>query len=211
MRIFLLCILVLACVWGAPALAHKVIVFAYVEGSDVVVEGSFPGGKPCKNCPVTVRDIAEGTDLLQGKTDAKGLWRFPLPPFALSAKQGLEIILEAGEGHRATWTLEPAEYMQHTPATPESGASPMAQEPAAPAATAPSSDAGAQPAPQPIDMALLRQVVAQASAEAVSREIAPLKRSILQADEPGLRDILGGIGYLVGFAGLFAYARSRKS
>src|SRR3990172_285887 len=52
--------------------AHKVQMFAHVEGSKVFVEGYFADGKKAKNSEVTVFDNKSGERLLGGKT--------PTPP-----------------------------------------------------------------------------------------------------------------------------------
>ncbi len=195
------------------AQAHKVLVFAYVEGGEIVTESGFPGGRPCKACTVTVRDAGSGTVLLEGVSGDDGIWRFPLTEAATAAEQGLEIILDAGEGHRATWKLAPEEYRKAggtaAPATPAAehatqdiGESPPSQ--------------GEQPALsngerlRELDSDALMAAVREEVADVLSRELAPIKRELRQAREPDLRDILGGIGYLVGLAGLLAYAKSRR-
>jgi len=200
----LLTVLGLALLLAYPALAHKVIVFALVEGDEIVAEASFPGGKPVIDTGVSLQDAKTGDVLAQGRTDAQGIWRSPLP--AVAPSDGLLVVLDAGEGHRAQWRIEPDEYLQGAPAQP--------------AAPAPAASATQEPTPEPagqvheLDAARLQELAAAAAAEAVRSELAPLKRQLAQslaADEPDLRDILGGVGYLIGLAGLFAYARSRKS
>jgi nickel transport protein len=62
---------------------------------------------------------------------------------------------------------------------------------------------------QGLDSDALLAAVREEVAEVVSRELAPIKRELRQSREPDLRDILGGIGYIFGLAGLLAYARSR--
>jgi len=46
----------------------------------------------------------------------------------------------------------------------------------------------------------------------VEEKVAPLRRILLDQQEkgPGMTEIFGGIGYLLGLAGLLAYARSRS-
>ncbi len=58
-----------------PALAHKVNVFAYVEGDSVVVEGYFGGNVKAQDCPVEVYDEG-GKKIHEGKTDKKGIYSF---------------------------------------------------------------------------------------------------------------------------------------
>ncbi len=192
-----------------PAHAHRVTIFAYTEGNEVVTESGFSSGRPCMNCPVQVEDANNGSMLLEGKTDDKGIFRFPLPKEARSATKGLQIILNAGDGHRGEWLLEPEEYLANDSAD-TSPASPAASKETAPAPDkASGAPAAAATASGPaVDTVALEKVVAMA----VDRKIAPLKKLLLESQEKiRMSDIIGGIGYLVGFAGLLAYLRSKKS
>lgn len=193
--------------------AHKVIVFAYVEGGEIVTESGFPGGRPCKGCGVAVQDAGSGAVLLEGESGEDGIWRFPLTEAVSAAEQGLEIVLDAGEGHRATWRLAPEEYRNAgdagapdtPPAVPEQKAD--AQDP--PTRTeAPALTNGERL--QELDKDALLAAVREEVADVLSRELAPIKRELRQAREPDLRDILGGIGYIFGLTGFLAYARSRR-
>ena len=69
-----LCLLV-AALWLAfsnvPALAHKVMIFAWVDGDTVYTQGKLGDGRKAKNCTILVYD-KEGNQLLEGKTDQKG-------------------------------------------------------------------------------------------------------------------------------------------
>ena len=62
---------------SAPGWAHKVNVFAYVEGDKVVVEGYFSGNIKAQNSAVEVLD-SDGKKILEGKTDDKGIYSFKL-------------------------------------------------------------------------------------------------------------------------------------
>ncbi|MCK9262498.1 MAG: carboxypeptidase regulatory-like domain-containing protein [Deltaproteobacteria bacterium] len=85
------------------ALAHKVNIFAYVEGNTVFTESYFPDGKPVEGGVVEVQD-QKGVTLVEGKTDEKGLFHFPLPK-----KEDLTIILNASMGHKNTFLLKGSE------------------------------------------------------------------------------------------------------
>ena len=103
---------------NVPAMAHKVNVFAYVEGDRVVVEGYFGGKVKAQDCPVEVFDEG-GKKILEGKTDKKGLYSFKLadlPAFSGS----LKIVLVAGMGHKADYTLSAADL----PGSKEKNSSP---------------------------------------------------------------------------------------
>jgi hypothetical protein len=101
-----------------PVDAHRVILFAWVEGDTVYVESKFNSGKKVKAGKIVVSDL-QGTELVKGKTNEKGEFSFKVPK-----KTDLKIVLLAGEGHRAEWTLPLAEIetpAAEKPSVPEKG------------------------------------------------------------------------------------------
>jgi len=98
--------------------AHRVILFAWVEGETVYVESKFNGGKKVKAGKIIVSD-PHGYELVKGTTNEKGEFSFTIPQ-----KTDLKIVLLAGEGHRAEWTLPLAEIEMpaaEKPSIPEKG------------------------------------------------------------------------------------------
>ena len=95
--------LLLILLFVAPALAHKVNQFAYVERGVVYTESYFPDGSPVAGGKVLVYDSGK-TLLLEGKTDGKGLFSFALPKV-----DDLEIVVEASMGHRNSYRLKRSE------------------------------------------------------------------------------------------------------
>lgn len=103
-RIFYLCFIICSIFVQAEfADAHRVNLFAWVEGDIVFVEGKFSGGKPVNAGKITVTD-AGGNKLLTGTMDDNGKFSFKLPK-----KTDLKIVLDAGEGHRADWSISASE------------------------------------------------------------------------------------------------------
>ncbi len=100
-RSMLLCLLPL--LTAVPVWAHKVTVFAYVEGDKVFTESYFPDGKKIEGGVIQVLN-GDGVMLLQGSTDSQGLFAFPLPK-----KTDLTIVLDAGMGHKNTYLLRQSE------------------------------------------------------------------------------------------------------
>ncbi len=86
----------------AAASAHQLMVFAAVEGQEVVVETKFSNGKVPKTGTVTVYD---GEDKVVGThaLSPNGTARFPLE----HADSGLRIEVSTGEGHDNYWVLTP--------------------------------------------------------------------------------------------------------
>ena len=222
----LFALLLILTVLAVPAQAHKALFFAYMEGGDLVCEGGFPGGKVCKKCPIKIYDAASGEAILDGNTDEQGIWRTSLPDAASKATKGLKIILVGGEGHQAEWLLEPEEFLdavKEAPAAPAPAvpapavAKPVAPSPAsvaAPAATpqvaSPSDGAVSSPAVSASDLEALMQ---QAVEQGLEKKLGPVRKQLAQALDPGpsFTSILGGLGWIIGLAGLVAWMRSRKA
>jgi nickel transport protein len=89
---------------AAPAMAHKVNIFAYVEGDVVYTESYFPDGKMVENGTIEVLD-ASGNKLLEGKADQDGHFSFPLP----EKKEDLTIVINATMGHKNSYLLQKSE------------------------------------------------------------------------------------------------------
>ena len=84
---------------AATGSAHRVNLFAWVEGDTVLVECKYPDGTKVHEGVIRVFDSA-GKELLNGKTSTKGEFSFKIPK-----QVDLKIVLEAGMGHRAEWPL----------------------------------------------------------------------------------------------------------
>lgn len=100
-----ICMATLLLVLALPfaAMAHKVNIFAYVEGNTIFTESYFPDGTPVVEGRVLVRD-SHNQGLVEGKTDSDGLFSFPVP-----AVDDLTIVIEASMGHRNQFVLKKAE------------------------------------------------------------------------------------------------------
>ncbi|MDX9819555.1 MAG: carboxypeptidase regulatory-like domain-containing protein [Desulfococcus multivorans] len=85
------------------ALAHKVNLFAYVEGGKIHTESYFPDGRMVEGGTVRVFDSAD-TLLLEGTTDTGGLFSFPIPKV-----DDLTIVIDAGMGHKNSFQLKRTE------------------------------------------------------------------------------------------------------
>lgn len=205
--------LALCLLWPAAALAHKVSVFAYVDGPNLVIDAFYSKSNKVNHGKITVQDAATGEDYLHATTDENGALTIPVPTKAIIAKADLRILLVAGEGHQNDVLVKASEYAGLT--APKHSASPAAK-PLAKAETKPS-PTSARPAdaqaiaPQMaahIDEAALTRIVEQA----VDNRMAPVKRLLLESAKqgPGLTEIIGGIGYIVGLFGVAAFLAARR-
>jgi len=99
------------CALATPALAHRVMVFAYAEGNTIHTESKFVPNTPCKQGKVIVQDAKTGKDLLTGQTDDQGKFSFPVPAEAKAQKMDLKIVVEAAMGHRGEFLLKADKYL----------------------------------------------------------------------------------------------------
>ena len=183
-------IVLLTAIAATSAWAHKVTVFAWVEDRTVHTQSKFSGGRSAKNAQIAVYNAA-GEKLLEGRTDTQG--RFAFTP---SKPEALRIVLMAGSGHRGEWTLAAEAF---APTAAHAGAPLEATTSDAHATTPPA-------AVPPKDDELQAMIEA-----ALDKKLAPvLRRLEVQEQGPALKDVFGGIGYIVGIVGLVAYLRSRR-
>ncbi|NLW80450.1 MAG: cobalamin biosynthesis protein CbiL [Desulfovibrionales bacterium] len=183
------------------ALAHRVNIFAYVDGEEIVAECSYSKSKRVIRGTIQVLEADSGVMLLHGETDEQGMFRFRVPEQARQRGSDLRILLQAGEGHQNEWTVEAAEFMASPPTPVGSQALPVAPNPASQQGdVATLSTAG-----------LTRAEVEEVVNAALDAKLAPIKRAVLERQEkgPGLQEILGGIGWIFGLVGVAAYFKGR--
>lgn len=186
---------------GGIGLAHRVNVFAYVENGQVVVECSYSKTKRVNHGQIEVQDANSNQVLLRGETDDQGQFRFPIPAKSLEQMHDLRILLQAGEGHHNEWTVPASELS--APPTP-TAASAMVATAVAPSAPAQSGSTKAE--------SLTQADIERIVNSALDAKLAPIKRTLLEQVEagPGLREIIGGIGWIFGLVGVAAYFKSRS-
>ncbi len=92
--------------WLNQAQAHKVVLFGWVEAGNINIEAGFGGKRTAKNCVIKAFDT-DHTLIYEGKTDDKGRHVFKIPP-SFSSDMLLE--LEAGTGHKGSWTIQADEF-----------------------------------------------------------------------------------------------------
>lgn len=189
------------CAFTTPALAHGVLVFAYAEGDTIHTESTFVPDKPVRQGKILVQDQKTGKLLLRGQTDDQGKFSFKIPPAAVAQKLDLEIVVEAAMGHRGEWLLKAESYL--TGLTPGKAAALTAPVPvSAKTSVAPGAKAAN------IDRQMLEEIVNKV----LERQLAPIKEMLtaLTIHRTSLPEIIGGIGYIIGIFGLWAYFQSKR-
>lgn len=194
----------IAAVIATPALAHRMLVFAYAEGDTIRVESKFVPDTPVRQGKVRVLDHKTGRELLTGKTDDQGNFSFRIPAEAASEKMDLKIVVESSLGHQGDWLLKAGRYL--------AGAAPgKSPEPARTEAPAPAAET-APKAPEIQTVGLDQQALEAALQKTLERELAPINEKLteLTVRRTSLTDIIGGLGYIMGLFGLWAYMQSKK-
>jgi len=164
--------------------AHKIHVFAWVSGNTVTVESGLSGNHPLVNGVVTVKNAKTADLIIQGTGDEKGIFTFEIPETVKRNANDMLITVSGGEGHQSDWLIPATEYLAET----------MTNK---------------LPAQQTLGNEELEDLLRKILAE----ELAPLKRTLAKSQDqkPGFRDIMGGIGYLLGLAGLVAWLKNKKT
>ena len=171
--------------------AHKVIIFAYVEGDIVYTESYFSDGKKCMDSKIEVFNN-RGDKLLEGLTNGEGEFSFEVP----SEDGDLKIVLTAGMGHRAEYSISADEI--------RGSAGLIKEEPEEPVSLI-------SPETSLVDLKEIQSIIEDTLDEKlkpIMREMIEIKKS--QEDKISPTEIIGGIGYIIGIFGIVAYFLSRK-
>ena len=176
--------------------AHRVWIYAWVEGTTIHTESKFSGHRDVKNGKITVYDL-EGTHLLEGQTDTLGKFSFKAPK-----DTGVRIVLDTGTGHRAEWTIPLKEIREAESGQTGSGMPIESNEVKASTSTGPT----------PLSQPVTREDIRLAVEKAVDKKLAPVIRMLAESSNPApsFTDILGGIGYIIGLVGVAAYFHYRR-
>jgi len=185
---------------AGPVEAHKVRLFATVEGKTIKGYGYFSAKSRARDCQVKALGPA-GESLGQTQTDEQG-------EFSLEAGKRVDhrLVLTTGDGHEAEFLIRAEELPADLPGGEGQAAAGKAEE------TAPAAPAGSRAEEK------LSPEAAPAIAQAVAREVAPLKEQIQalrrQVDEYQGRvrfsDAVGGVGFILGLAGVAFYLTARR-
>lgn len=193
--VFVLGILVLL---AGPVSAHKFIVIAWVEGDTVYVESGFGDGSLAKNAKVLVYDDQKNM-LLEGRTNDQGEFSFKVPK-----KIAMKVIVDAAMGHQGE-SLIPIEDIEAV-ATETTDTATFQK-------AVPEPDRDPQNQGQPVVVTGLTAKDIQVAVEkALDNKLRPVIKKLAKSEDhgPSVNDIFGGIGYILGLAGVGAYFNSRR-
>lgn len=194
---------VIAC---GTAWAHNVVVFAWVEGDMVHVEGKFGSGRKVVNAPVEVYDSKENL-LLAGVTDENGEFIFKAPE-----KAEMKVVLLAGMGHRGEWTISAFDFETDGPGeggeAEVSGARRIVAFESEPETERVAVTGSSRAPSEYVTVAVMQAAIE----ETLDKKLKPMMKLLVDAKQsgPSITDVLGGIGYIFGLAGVAAYVASRR-
>lgn len=179
--VFFLCLLSPLHLW-----AHRVEIYAWVEGDRVFTESFFSGGHKAAHSQIEVFGH-NGEKLLTGKTDSQGMFSFQLPE-----KKSLKIVLRTPAGHRSEVNLKSGEIPVRGDHH-ESG----------------HTEKGLSIAPVPC---MSREEIKAVIEQVLDKKLEPMKLRLAESQKrgPGITEILGGIGYIMGLMGIAIYFSNRR-
>jgi len=186
---------------ASHTLAHRVVLFAYVEGDMVYTESYFGDGKKCQNARIEVYDSL-GNKLLEGKTDKEGEFSFKPP-----TREDLRIVLTASMGHRDEYVIPEGELPGGT-----EGRTRGSEPHKAVGNVLPSEKGWKEEAPSSqlsrLEMEQIRVVVE----EALDEKLKPIMRLLgkQQKESFSFIGVIGGVGFIFGIMGIILYFKSRR-
>ena len=186
--LILIFIFLIIIIMDISVFAHKVNIFAYVEGDKVYTESYFNDGKMCVDSKIEVFDN-QGNKLLEGLTDKEGAFSFEIP----LGDGDLKVVLIASMGHRAEYTISADELGDTVGSIKEELKEPVSV---------------ISPEVSSFDLKEIQSLIE----DALDKKLEPIMREIKKSQEDKISptEIIGGIGYIFGIFGIIAYFLSRK-
>ncbi len=178
------------------AYAHKVKIFATVEGDSISGYVYYTSSARAKNVPVEFVG-PDGKSFDRIKTDAKG-------EFKVKARYRVDTLLtlDTGDGHGAKWLISADEFPLALPEYQQDNVAKNEQE---------------NPSVNKVDLPQSPQDTTNIAA-IIQQELRPLREQInhlraqidMQEEKKSFQDILGGIGYIIGLTGILFYFAAKR-
>ena len=184
--------LTLALAVATPAQAHKLKVFATADAATIDGRVYFVGGTAARGAVISV-EAPPGSPVACLAADGDGRFRFEA-----SSRADHVIAADAGDGHIARFTIAAGDLPAGLPA---------------PAAAAGQPAAGAAHRDDRSGNSVLPSAPALPDmlADAVASQVRPLREQLnAYEDQVRFRDIIGGIGYIFGLAGIALWLRAAR-
>ena len=183
--------------------AHKLVLFASTEGAEISGWAYFAGGGKLKGETIAVLGPGE-KKLGEVTTNGEGAFTF-----TAEHRCDHTFVAETGAGHRTEYTVKASDLPANLPPLSSHSGDADAEEARSEAESQQTRVAAPDVAPKGTG-SLSESELQEAVASAVARQIRPLRRE-LQAyrEQVRFRDIVGGIGYILGITGILFYLKSR--
>lgn len=201
-------ILLLILVLTLPAYAHRIVSYAYTEGDEIVVEGAYGNGNPVKDCKVIVYDSQENV-VYEGRTNSQGIAKFKV-----SNRSDLRIILDSETGHKSEYIIKEENLPE---IKSENKVSSNKEDSSNQQITQVNNSVEeSEVETTGISEDRLRKIIQEEVSEELSGElstdIAAIKQRLVRLEEkkgPGVVEILGGLGYIMGLMGIGLYFKTK--
>lgn len=180
------------CLWAAPAGAHSIFVFAYPEDAQICTNSYFGGKAKVRGGEVKMM-AADGEVLATASTDENGDACFPKP-----AAQDLLFKVTASGGHQGEFWLPTTEKDPYVEAIFQEATQGMFAD-----------------SPEHNPLSIAAPCATGLTVDDLNKAVAPLMIKLAEMESAqnsrvSLRDIVGGLGWLIGLAGTALWAQSRK-
>ena len=186
---------------GSKGFAHKVNIFAYIEGDTVFTESYFNDGRKCIDSKVEVFDKT-GDKLLEGLTNKDGEFSFQSPE-----KIDLRLVLTAGMGHKAQYEIKADEFSGSEEGDKADTSLHPLKEDKVDKRKKEEKQTG-HTETLTVDMKEMQSMVE----ESLDKKLKPLLKLIAksQQNRVSFSEVIGGIGYILGIMGIILYFQAKK-
>ena len=192
------------------AAAHRVVLFAWIQGDTIFTESLFPDGRKIAGGEIAVYDRDEAL-LTSGKTDDLGKFSFKIP-----MQDYLKIVLDAGTGHRATWIFCEKDIKESCGADSNTRVvkfeSPFKKQKALPEMQPVDQSKASGDTPSLQKTCPEAQKIERIVEKVLDKKLQPIMGMLVKMQDTGptATDVFGGIGYIIGLMGIAAFFYSRK-
>ena len=176
---------------------HRINIFCYVDGDNINCEAKFTPGGALKKGKIIVTSVQTGDILLKTATNEKGEASFKIPKKAIDNHWDLKIACNAEMGHRNFWIIKSDEFLPQQKEIVE---------------TTERERAEYKEIEEPKKASISKKELEIIVSKVISKELSPIKRDIAELREHGIsfQDIIGGLGYIFGIAGIAFYFMSKR-
>lgn len=183
---------------ASNALCHGIKIAVRMDNNALIVESALRGHRLASGSAVVIRENLSKKVLIKGTVENKGVYMVPLPAELLSNPVDLLISVSDQYGHHAKTVVKHELYEGLLPAKQkEEKAQSLYHQ----------LEQGQLANEDLVSQETLRRMME----ELLEKKLSPIRSQLanLDKDRVSFIDIIGGIGYLIGLAGLAAWMKSK--